>query len=90
MSLEFLLLISLSLRVSFYRVLLLELTRCLNGFLCMSCMLMDLGAITPLLWSFEERDKFYLDCLVGTRMHLSYVVLVVLRMIWCVDFVDVV
>jgi len=47
--LEYLCQISLLIRVSYIRVLMLELTRILNGFLAISCCLMDLGSISPLL-----------------------------------------
>lgn len=39
----------LSLRVSFIRLLFLELTRVFNGLLCLACSFMDLGSMSPLL-----------------------------------------
>ena len=74
---ESLLRCSLCLRVSYLRLLFLELTRVFNGLLCISCSLMDLGAMTPLLWSFEERDKLmtFFDYVCGCRMHLAFICL---------------
>lgn len=46
---EYLLHLSLLLRVSVVRVIMLELTRVLNGFLAISCSTLDLGSISPLL-----------------------------------------
>jgi len=39
----------LALRVTFLRVLFVELMRCFNGLLCVSCMMFDMGALSPLL-----------------------------------------
>jgi NADH-quinone oxidoreductase subunit D len=74
---ESLLRCSLCIRVSYLRLLFLELTRVCNGLLCLSCGLMDLGAMTPLLWSFEERDKLmtFFDYVCGCRMHLAFICL---------------
>lgn len=49
LSFENLLRCCISLRVSYIRVLLIEFTRCFNGLLCISCMLMDIGCMSPLL-----------------------------------------
>lgn len=46
---ESLLRVSLALRVSLLRLLFLELTRVFNGLLACSCMIFDLGCISPLL-----------------------------------------
>ena len=40
---------SLCLRVSYLRLLFLELARVFNGLLCLSCSLFDLGCMSPLL-----------------------------------------
>lgn len=71
---ELLLRCSLSLRISALRILMCEFTRCFNGLLCVSCMAMDIGSLSPMLWSFEERDKIMLffDITCGCRMHLAY------------------
>ena len=44
-------------RAQFIRVLFSELTRILNHLLAVGCHAMDVGATTPMLWSFEEREK---------------------------------
>jgi len=64
----------IALRVTFLRVLFVELMRCFNGLLCVSCMMFDMGALCPLLWSFEERDKMMVvfDFVCGCRMHLAF------------------
>ena len=74
---ESLLRCSLALRVSLLRLLFLELTRVFNGLLAISCMVFDLGAISPLLWSFEERDKIctFFDYVCGCRMHVAFICL---------------
>ena len=44
-------------RSQYIRVLFAELTRILNHLLAVGCHAMDVGAMTPFLWSFEEREK---------------------------------
>jgi len=60
--------------VSCLRLLFLELTRVFNGLLACACMIFDLGCMSPLLWSFEERDKImtFFDFTCGCRMHCAY------------------
>ena len=45
------------LRAQYIRVLFCEITRLLNHLLALSCHAMDVGALTPFLWAFEEREK---------------------------------
>ena len=45
------------LRAQYIRVLFLEITRILNHLLAVGCHAMDVGAMTPFLWAFEEREK---------------------------------
>jgi len=62
-------------RAQHIRVLFLELTRLLNHLLAVGCHAMDVGAMTPFLWAFEEREilmKFYED-VSGARMHAAYI-----------------
>jgi len=57
------------------RVLFLELTRILNHILSITTYALDVGAITPSLWGFEEREKgmeFY-DRVCGARLHANYI-----------------
>jgi NADH:ubiquinone oxidoreductase subunit D len=72
---EAVMLYSIPLRVSVIRVCFLEITRVFNGLLAISCNIFDLGAMSPMLWSFEERDKImtFFDYVCGVRMHVSYI-----------------
>jgi NADH dehydrogenase (ubiquinone) Fe-S protein 2 len=62
-------------RAQFIRVLFLEITRILNHLLAIGCHAMDVGAMTPFLWSFEEREKLmeFYERVSGARMHASYI-----------------
>lgn len=61
-------------RAKFIRVLFSELTRILNHTLNIGTQAVDLGAITPLLWLFEEREKImeFYERVSGSRMHSNY------------------
>lgn len=63
------------LRAQFIRVLFSELTRILNHLLAVTCHAMDVGAMTPMLWGFEEREKLmeFYERVSGARMHASYI-----------------
>lgn len=37
----------------------LQITRVLNHLLAITCHAMDVGALTPFLWAFEEREKLF-------------------------------
>jgi len=60
--------------VSALRINLFEVTRIFNGLLCISCMLFDIGCMSPLLWCFEERCKIlsFFEVLAGSRMHVAF------------------
>jgi NADH dehydrogenase (ubiquinone) Fe-S protein 2 len=62
-------------RAQYIRVLFDEITRILNHLLAVACHAMDVGAMTPLLWAFEEREKLmeYYERVSGARMHAAYV-----------------
>ena len=45
------------LRAQYIRVLFSEITRLLNHLLAITCHALDVGAMTPLFWGFEEREK---------------------------------
>ncbi|CAB1105891.1 unnamed protein product [Ectocarpus sp. CCAP 1310/34] len=51
-----------------------EITRLLHHLLAVGCHAMDVGAMTPFLWAFEEREKFmeFYERVSGARMHASY------------------
>lgn len=62
-------------RAKFIRVIFSELTRILNHLLALGCHAMDVGAMTPMLWSFEERERLmeFYERVSGARMHSSYI-----------------
>jgi NADH-quinone oxidoreductase subunit D len=75
LAVENLLGIKAPLRASYIRVLFSELTRILNHILNVTTYALDVGAITPALWGFEEREKgmeFY-DRVCGARLHANYI-----------------
>ncbi|CAG9762914.1 unnamed protein product [Ceutorhynchus assimilis] len=61
-------------RAKFIRTLFSELTRLLNHLAGTAFLALDIGAITPLFWLFEEREKIYELCerVCGSRMHGGY------------------
>jgi len=67
--------LEIPIRASYIRVLFSEITRILNHLLAVSCHALDVGALTPLLWAFEEREKLmeFYERVSGARMHASYV-----------------
>lgn len=61
-------------RAQYIRVLFCELGRVLNHILSITTFALDVGAITPALWGFEEREKgmeFY-ERVCGARLHANY------------------
>jgi len=63
------------LRAQYIRVLFLELTRILNHLLAVCCHALDVGAMTPFFWGFEEREKLmeFYERVCGARMHAAYI-----------------
>lgn len=63
------------LRGQYIRVIFLELTRILNHLLALTTHAMDVGALTPFLWAFEEREKLmeFYERVSGARMHAAYI-----------------
>ena len=61
-------------RAKYIRVLFAEITRILNHLLAVGCHAMDIGAMTPFLWGFEEREKLmeFYERVSGARMHAAY------------------
>ena len=61
-------------RAKYIRVLYSEITRILNHLLNVTTMALDIGAMTPLLWGFEEREKLmeFYERVSGARMHANY------------------
>jgi NADH-quinone oxidoreductase subunit D len=74
LAIENLLGIEIPKRAQFIRVLFSEITRILNHLLNVTTMALDVGAMTPLLWGFEEREKLmeFYERVSGARMHANY------------------
>nr|YP_011008350.1 NADH dehydrogenase subunit 7 [Scytothamnus australis]WBP70321.1 NADH dehydrogenase subunit 7 [Scytothamnus australis] len=74
LAIENLLQVSVPRRGQYLRVLFAEITRILNHLLAVGCHAMDVGAMTPFLWAFEEREKLmeFYERVSGARMHASY------------------
>jgi NADH-quinone oxidoreductase subunit D len=74
LAIENLLQIEVPERAQYIRVLFSEITRILNHLLNITTMALDIGAMTPLLWGFEEREKLmeFYERVSGARMHANY------------------
>jgi NADH-quinone oxidoreductase subunit D len=61
-------------RAKYIRVLFAEITRILNHLLNVCAFGLDLGAITPFLWGFEERERLmeFYERASGARLHANY------------------
>ena len=74
LAVEKLLKIDVPLRGQFIRVIFSEVTRILNHILNLTTFALDVGAMTPFLWLFEEREvlmEFY-ERVSGSRLHSAY------------------
>ena len=74
LAVEKLLKIHAPIRAQYIRVMFSEITRILNHLLALPAMAMDVGAMTPFLWSFEQREllmEFY-ERVSGARLHANY------------------
>ncbi|PPR34320.1 MAG: NADH-quinone oxidoreductase subunit D [Alphaproteobacteria bacterium MarineAlpha6_Bin3] len=74
LAVEKMLKVEIPVRASYIRVLFSEITRILNHLLALPAMAMDVGAMTPFLWSFEQREllmEFY-ERVSGARLHAAY------------------
>jgi NADH dehydrogenase (ubiquinone) Fe-S protein 2 len=62
-------------RAKYIRVIFSEITRILNHLLAITAHALDIGAFTPFLWAFEEREKLleFYERVSGARMHASYI-----------------
>jgi len=74
LAVERLLGITVPIRGQLIRVLYSELTRIMNHLLNVTTQAMDVGALTPPLWGFEEREKLmvFYERASGARMHAAY------------------
>ena len=61
-------------RGQYIRVLFCEIGRILNHLLNITSYAMDVGAMTPMLWAFEERERLMEFCegVSGARLHMNY------------------
>ncbi len=61
-------------RGQYIRVLYAEIGRILNHLLNITTFALDVGAMTPLLWAFEEREKLmeFYERVSGARLHAAY------------------
>ncbi|KAE8749208.1 hypothetical protein FOCC_FOCC004115 [Frankliniella occidentalis] len=75
LAVEKLLNIEVPLRAKYIRVLFAEITRILNHIMGVGTHALDVGAITPFFWLFEEREKMmeFYERVSGARMHAAYV-----------------
>lgn len=62
-------------RAQYIRVLFSEITRILNHLLAITTHALDVGAMTPFLWAFEEREKLmeFYERVSGARLHAAYI-----------------
>ncbi|XP_029183546.1 NADH-ubiquinone oxidoreductase 49 kDa subunit-like [Acropora millepora] len=62
-------------RAKWIRVLFAEITRLLNHIMAVGTHALDVGAMTPFFWLFEEREKMmeFYERVSGARMHAAYV-----------------
>ena len=72
---EKLLKINIPLRAKLIRILFCEITRILNHLLALTTHALDVGAMTPFLWAFEEREKLmeFYERVSGARMHAAFI-----------------
>lgn len=74
LAVEKLLGVEVPIRAQYIRVLYDEITRIINHFLNIPAFALDVGAMTPMLWLFEEREKLmeFYEAASGQRMHANY------------------
>jgi NADH dehydrogenase (ubiquinone) Fe-S protein 2 len=74
LAVEKLLVINVPIRGQRIRIMFLESTRILNHLLATTTHALDAGALTPLLWGFEEREKImeFYERISGARLHSNF------------------
>ena len=74
LAIENILKIDVPIRAQFIRVLFCEIGRILSHLLNVTTQAMDVGALTPTLWGFEEREKLmgFYERVSGSRLHANY------------------
>ncbi|XP_052864699.1 NADH-ubiquinone oxidoreductase 49 kDa subunit-like [Anopheles cruzii] len=75
LAVEKLLNVDIPLRAKYIRVLFAEVTRILNHIMAVGTHALDIGALTPFFWLFEEREKMmeFYERVSGARMHAAYI-----------------
>lgn len=75
LAVEKLLNIEVPIRAKYIRTMFGEITRILNHLMSVLSHAMDVGALTPFLWGFEEREKLmeFYERVSGARLHAAYV-----------------
>jgi NADH dehydrogenase (ubiquinone) Fe-S protein 2 len=75
LAVEKLLDIEVPLRAKYIRTMFGEITRILNHIMSITSHILDVGANTPFLWLFEERERMmeFYERVSGARMHAAYV-----------------
>jgi len=75
LAVEKLMSIKVPFRAQIIRVLFCELTRILNHLVAVGCHALDVGAMSPFMWGFEEREKLmeFYERVSGARMHAAYI-----------------
>lgn len=75
LAVEKLLNIEVPIRAKYIRTMFGEITRVLNHLMSVLTHAMDVGALTPFLWGFEEREKLmeFYERVSGARLHAAYV-----------------
>jgi len=75
LAVENLLNLNIPFRSKVIRILYSEITRLLNHLLAVTTHALDIGALSPFLWAFEEREKLmeFYERVSGARLHSSYI-----------------
>jgi len=75
LTIEKLLMCEIPHRAKIIRVLFSEITRILNHLLALTTHALDVGAMTPFFWAFEEREKLmeFYERVCGARFHANYI-----------------
>ena len=74
LAIEKILKIEVPIRAQYIRVMFCEIGRILSHILNVTTQAMDVGALTPTLWGFEEREKLmgFYERVSGSRLHANY------------------
>jgi len=75
LAIEYLLNCFVPIRAKLIRIVFCEITRILNHIMAVTTHALDIGALTPFLWFFEEREKLMemYERVSGARMHASFI-----------------